>query len=286
MALLELVDVAREAGRADGAEPAPAPSGTGPAGLGGLVRRASDLAEPAAGTGPDRLLPVAAELRALLPGGGLRRGGTAAVLAGSGPDGSGSAAGSTSLLLALLAEASAGGAWIAAVGMPGLGPVAAAQAGIALSRLALIPCPGPEWTTVVAALLDGVDVVVVAPPGAVPARVASRLAARARQRGGVLVSYGRWEGADVTLSVEHGQWEGLGSGHGRLRRRHLVISAHGRGAAGRPRRVQVLLPDPEGRLAPAAGSATGTHLAPAARTAPAARPARAAPAAGSPRRAA
>jgi hypothetical protein len=115
----------------------------------------------------------------------------------------------------------------------------------------------------VAALLDGVDVVVAAPPGPVTARAASRLAARARQRGSVLVSYGRWEGADVTLSVEHGQWEGLGSGHGRLWRRHVVISARGRGAAVRPRRVRVLLPDPAGRLAPATVSAGSVHLAPA-----------------------
>ena len=59
--------------------------------------------------------------------------------------------------------------------------------------------PGPEWPTVVAALIDGVDVVVVAVPGQVSGSVTSRLVARARQRGCVLVPYGRWDGADVTL---------------------------------------------------------------------------------------
>jgi hypothetical protein len=210
----------------------------GVAGLTGAVRRASDLADSVAGGGPDRLVPVSPELRPLLPGGGLRRGSTVAVTPGA-----------SSLVLALLAGASAAGAWSAVVGMPGLGLLAAAQAGVELERLALVPDPGPEWTVVVAALLDGVDVVVVAPPGPVPARVASRLAARARQRGSVLLPYGGWEGAALTLTAESGQWEGLGAGRGRLRCRELIITARGRGAAGRPRRVRVRLPDRHGRLA-------------------------------------
>lgn len=199
------------------------------------VRRASDLARPAAGVGADRLLPVAPELHPLLPG--LRRGSSVAV------------SGGTSMVLALLARASADGAWCAVVGLPRLGLLAAAQAGIALERLALVPHPGPEWPTVVAALLDGVELVVVAPPGPVGDRTASRLLARARQRGGVLVSYGRWPGAELTLTTEEEEWDGLEAGHGRLRCRELTIVATGRGAAARPRRVRVRLPDPAGRLA-------------------------------------
>lgn len=202
--------------------------------LAGVVRRASDLSE--ATSGHDRMLPVAAELRPLLPG--LRRGSTVSV-----------AAGLTSLVPALLAAASTGGAWTAVVGMPNLGVLAAAQVGVALERLALVPHPGPEWPAVVAALLDGLDVVVVAPPGPVPDRVASRLAARARQRGSVLVPYGHWAGADLTLAAEAATWSGLGTGHGRLRCRELVVTARGRGAAARPRQARVLLPDPAGRLA-------------------------------------
>jgi hypothetical protein len=204
-----------------------------------LLRRASDLADALAAGGVDQLLPVAPELLPLLPAGGLRRGSIVTITPGT-----------RSLVPALLAEASASGAWIAVVGMPRLGILAAAQAGVELARLALIPYPGPEWTGVVAALLDGVDVVVVAPPGPVTGRVASRLAARARQRGSVLVPYGRWEGADLTLTADRGVWEGLGKGHGRLRSRELTITAHGRGAAGQPRSVRVQLPGPTGRLAP------------------------------------
>ena len=162
-------------------------------GLSGLVRLASEHAEEVGSTA-ERMLPVLPELRRLLPGGGLRRGSTIAI-----HNGSASGSGGTSILFALLAAASAAGSWCAVIGLPDLGAVAAAESGIALERLALVPYPGPEWSSVVAALLDGFDVVATAPPGPVAASVATRLAARARQRGGVLVPFGQWSGADVVL---------------------------------------------------------------------------------------
>jgi hypothetical protein len=199
---------------------------------GGLVRPASSPL-PA----DERTLPVLAPLRGLLPSRGLRRGSTVAV----GP-GWPAPSGNTSLVFALLAEASKAGSWCAVVGLPALGAVAAADTGIVLERLALVPNPGPEWATVAAALIDGVDVVVIAAPGVVSAAIASRLAARARQRGSVLVPYGRWEGADITLRVTRGRWDGLGDGHGRLRRREVTIVAQGRGAAAQPKEITVWMP--------------------------------------------
>jgi hypothetical protein len=103
----------------------------------------------------ERPLPVLAALEPLLPPGGLRRGSAVAVR------------GSASLLLALLAGPSQEGAWCAVVGLPALGLVAAAEIGVALERLALVPDPGPDWAAVAGALLDAVDVVVVAPRGRV-----------------------------------------------------------------------------------------------------------------------
>jgi len=203
-------------------------------GLAGLVRPASAHArDPAAGD--ERILPVPAGLRPVLPDGGLRRGATIAVGPGTG---------ATSVLLSLLGTASAGGAWTAVVGMPALNPAAAAELGACLDRLALVPYPGPEWTAVVAALLDGFDLVVAAPPGPVAAAVAARLAARARQRGGVLVGFGSWPGAELVLRPDGGTWAGLGHGRGRLVRRELRVLAQGRGAAARPRRTRLVLPDP------------------------------------------
>jgi hypothetical protein len=154
----------------------------------------------------------------------------------------GPAAGATSVLFALLSAASAGGCWCAVVGLPALGAVAAGESGISLERLALVPYPGPEWPAVVAALLDGFDLVVAAPPGRVGADVTSRLSARARQRGSVLLAAGAWAGAELVLTPTGGTWEGLGQGRGRLRRRELTVVAQGRGAATRPRYAQLQLP--------------------------------------------
>jgi hypothetical protein len=156
------------------------------------------------------------------------------------------ATGATSLLYALLAEASTAGSWCAVVGLPRLGLVAAAEAGVAVDRLALVPNPGPEWAPVVGALLDGVDIVVTATPGQVSAAMTGRLAARARQRGAVLLPMGaRWPGADLTLEVVRGAWHGLERGRGRLRRYEAEVLAHGRGAAARPRRAHLWLTGPK-----------------------------------------
>lgn len=193
-----------------------------------------------------RVLPVLPALAGLLPDGGLRRGATVAVAA---------APGATSLALALLAGPSAARSWCAVVGVPTLGLAAAAEVGIDAGRLALVPAPGREWAAVVAALLDGLDVVAVRPPGRrVPGGDARRLAARARERGAVLVAVGGWDGADVRLAAASPAWEGLDRGAGHLTARLVDVVAEGRGAAARPRRARLWLPAPGGRAA-AAGAA-------------------------------
>lgn len=173
-------------------------------------------------------LPVHPALSALLPT-GLRRGSTLAVH------------GSASLLLATLGAASADGAWCALVGLPSVSAEAAAEYGIDLTRLAVVPSPGASWTTAVGALLDAVDIVAARPPRLAPGDV-RRLAARARTRDAVLVSYGEWPGADVRLQAEDPQWSGIGSGTGRLRARRLQVRAEGRGASARPRAATLWLP--------------------------------------------
>jgi hypothetical protein len=160
------------------------------------------------------------------------------------------------LLFAMLAGASAAGSWCAAVGLPRLGLVAAAEAGVALERLALVPHPGPDWVDAVGALLDGLDIVAVATPGGVAPQLANRIAARARQRGTVLVAVGAWPAADVTLRVVGATWHGLGAGVGRLRRREVEVAVSGRGAAARARRARLWLPGVSGAPAPMAPMVT------------------------------
>jgi hypothetical protein len=212
----------------------------------GLVRRASDRVDQAV----ERSLPVVPALRPLLPGGCLRRGSTVAITGRTSVPGTGA----TSLLFAVLAEASAAGAWCAVVGLPRLGLVAAVEAGVAVERLALLPHPGPDWVDAVGALLDGLDVVAVGVPGGVAPRLAARITARARQRGAVLVVVGGWPGADVTLQITAATWHGLGAGVGRLRHREVEVAVSGRGAAARLRRARLWLPGPSGAPMPAESS--------------------------------
>jgi hypothetical protein len=228
--------------RPTGSAPALVGSGAAGPGLVGSGAAGPGLVGSGAAPAGERLLPVVPALRSLLPGQGLRRGTTVAV------------GRSAALALALVAGASAAGSWVAAVGLPDLGIVAAAETGIALERLALVPAPGTRaWPTVVAALLDAVDVVLVRPPAGLPAGQARRLAARARERGAVLVPLGTWsEPADLRLAVAASAWHGLGQGNGRLQARWVEVVVGGRGAAGRERRARLWLPGPDGTIAPAA----------------------------------
>lgn len=180
-------------------------------------------------------LPVLPALRGLLPG-GLRRGTVVAV-------------GHWSLLcLAVAAGASAAGAWCAAVGLPQLGVVAAADAGLDPGRLLLIPAPGAGWPQVVASLLDGCELVLVRPPGRPSAQVRTRLAAILRRCGGVLVVAGGWDGAQARLLMVRQEWAGIGTGHGRLRARRVQVAADGRGTAARSRTQWLWLPGPDGSV--------------------------------------
>lgn len=197
----------------------------------------------------DHLLPAAPALRPLLPDGGLRRGSTVSV----------QGVGATSLAFALLAEPNAAGAWCAAVGLHSLGLLAADHAGLDLSRLVLIPEPGSDWPTVVAALLDVFEIVLLRPPSRINAKLQRRLAARLRERDRVLVVLGPDDSLgmppDVRLTGTAGVWEGLGWGFGHLRSRQLRVSSEGRRLAGRPRQATVWLPDPTGHM-----TSTVSHL--------------------------
>ncbi len=208
------------------------------------LRDLAERARPVA-LAREQVLPVLPALHALMPGGALRRGSTVVI--------TGEAA--TSLALALAAAPSVAGSWVAAVGLPRLGLDAATELGLSLERLVLVPdVPPASWGAVVAALVGAADLVLMGPePGGADRRVratdARRLAARARERGSVLVvvdprarSTRSSLQADLRLSAGEVRWHGLGRGHGHLEARHVVIDADGRREAARPRRVSLWLP--------------------------------------------
>jgi hypothetical protein len=161
----------------------------------------------------------------------------------------------TSLALALTGPATAAGSWCAVVGVDDLGLLAAAELGVDLGRTLVVADPGPDgWASVVASLLDAVEVVLVRPGHAIVPTTRRRLVARARDRGSVLIHVGGratvWaEAPDLTISSGASCWEGIGAGHGRLRARRVEVEVAGRRGAVRPRRAELWLPGPDGRLA-------------------------------------
>lgn len=226
---------------------------------GGIDRALSARVRPTSDR-RDQVLPLLPALAAVMPGGGLQRGAVVAVeqrgtAARRGADTVGDAGGATTLAFGLLAAATAGGAWCAAVGADDVGVLALAELGVDLERLVLVPRPGPRWPEVAACMVDGLDTVLVCPPGPVRPGIARRLAARARDRRCALVVLTRpagWpEGPDLRLVVAGGGWHGVGQGHGHLRGRRVELTATGRRGAVRPVRQVLWLPDDTGAVASA-----------------------------------
>jgi hypothetical protein len=195
-----------------------------------------------------RLMEVPYAMVGLFPEGGIRRGSTVAV---------DPASGGLSLALSLAAEVTGDGSWVAVVGLPSLGVVAAAELGVRLDRLALVHHPGDQWPAVVASLLDGVDLLLLRTPTRARAADARRLAARARERGTVMMVLDRdgsgragqrWpESPDLRLAVVRSVWGGLGEGYGHLEARQMEVVLTGRRAAARERRQSLWLPGPGGK---------------------------------------
>jgi len=185
------------------------------------------------------VLPTHPAFTSLLPGGGLRSGSAYAI------------ARSMSLLLALMARPSQDGAWCGVVGMPELGAEAAEKYGLDLDRLVFIPDPGPRWLAVTATIAEVLPVVAVRPPvGANTARAgaeATRLAARLRDRGTVLLVQGPWPQAEAVIDVADPRWAGLGQGHGYLAGRELTVSVSSKRTP-TARRARMLLPAADGSI--------------------------------------
>ena len=201
----------------------------------GVLRTLMASVQPTV-TAADRLIPVAPDLARLIPFGGLRRG-TVAEIAHHG------------LVCSTLSAAMAEGPWVAVVGVPSFGLAAAARLGVALERLAVVQSPPPEQAgSVVAALVDAVEVVVVGPGVITRATDARRLQARLRERSGVLLTTGPWpEATELQLHVVGGTWRGMEHGYGHLQEWTLEVEVRGRGAAAQGRRGLVRLAQPSRR---------------------------------------
>lgn len=171
----------------------------------------------------ESLLPIPDSLVELLPS-GLPRG-VVGVLTGA-----------RSLSLSMAAAVTAAGGYVAIVGQPDIGLLAAKEMGADLDRLAVVPDPGADPVEVAAVLMDGMDLVLLGLGGrAVPPTRARAVTARAQHRGcTLLVTDGQWQGATVRLDARVCGYEMTGGrlpGFGRIDRVRLSMRARGKALA-------------------------------------------------------
>ena len=211
----------------------------------------------------ERTLSVLPAFESLLPNAALQRGSVVAC--------EGSAA--VTLALGLAAGPSQAGAWVAVAGFPDLGLAAAAELGVVPSRLVMVTEPAggfndPTWADVLAAMIDGFDVLLLG-PGTLKVRTntARRLVARAQARGAVIVTVGANAAfaGDLRFDVTQVSWHGLGDGCGVAHDRRARVQLTGRRVP-RPRHTEMRLPAANGQIAadqlPAAETASVVALCP------------------------
>jgi hypothetical protein len=189
----------------------------------------------------DLCLPVDEVLATMLPDAGLQRG---RVIGCSG-------VAAWSLALGLISRAVSTGSWAAFVGAPMVGLEAAAEFGVALSRVVLVDADGSSsvWAERVAAAADGFELIVTCPPVGAE-RVVRRVRQRLQARGVVLVAVSASTpslACDLELSSTSVTWAGIGQGAGHLRARRVMVEVAGRRMP-RPVERELLLPCPNGRL--------------------------------------
>jgi hypothetical protein len=196
-----------------------------------LAERFSSLTTVAAS---ERTLPVHPCFVDVLPA--LQRGSTIACTGGA----------KVSLALGLASGASQEGSWVGVAGLPEIGVCAAADIGLALERLVMVG-GDPSWVDVLAAMIDGFDVIIVGPRvGRLGSTAVRRLQARLQARGAVLIAVDVPAlGADLQFVTDGEEWVGLGAGHGVATGRRAAVELSGRRMP-RPRRAALWLPDARG----------------------------------------
>ena len=110
--------------------------------------------------------------------------------------------GSTTLLLAALALRQGATGWCGIIGGDELGWCAATEVGLDLNRVLTVPAPlldDASTLTVTSTLLDGVDTLLIGAAVAEGLRTQHRrrLLSRARERGHLILTPARWEGARI-----------------------------------------------------------------------------------------
>lgn len=126
-------------------------------------------------------IPVAPELAALFPSGGLERGHVYGCRGDAW----------LSLMYVLIAQSTQEGSWVSMINLDFVAMMSAQEQGVALQRVLCVDAKGDAavWTHVVGACVDGVDIVVVYRPQCRTSDV-RRIEARLKAHGSILIVVG------------------------------------------------------------------------------------------------
>ena len=180
---------------------------------------------------------------------GLRRGSTVLIQGDKGT-------GAISLALAVVARGTSDGLWCSVVGPLDLGIVAGVELGVDLDHLIVVDTPRTRLATVLGALVDGCDVVMLRLPLALTRQEMLRLSARARQRRVLLLLVrdvrshaNAWADApEITAVVCSSDFVGIANGSGRIAARRIVVETRHRRGVDNAGPVALWLPSPGGEL--------------------------------------
>ena len=221
----------------------------------------------------ERLLPVH---QALAPLFGLASGDPAPLALTRGHTVACVGSAAMSCALAVLVAPTQAGSWAGVVGLPSCGVQAAADLGVSLERTVFVADPTSgsrassqqaDAAAVLSALVDGVDVLLLAHHvvNSLSPSLLRRLQTRVQSRGGILVVVNETNpstsslSADIRLTATTEQWQGVGSGHGHLQRRRVLLQLDGRRRA-RTSAHSVWLPDHRGQLSSVETTAENTGV--------------------------
>jgi hypothetical protein len=153
--------------------------------------------------------------------------------------------GLTRLGLKLLAEPSRVAPVVALDTRGWISPMAAWETGVLSERLVVVRCDDfILWPKVTSALFEGIRAVYVEVPARAKDQDLRRLAALARARRVAVAMRSMGDGlppgiAYLRLRALGVTWEGADMGHGKLKKRRLMLEASGKGVAGMLRRFEV-----------------------------------------------
>ena len=221
----------------------------------------------------ERLLPVH---QALAPLFGLASGDPAPLALTRGHTVACVGSAAMSCALAVLVAPTQAGSWAGVVGLPSCGVQAAADLGVSLERTVFVADPTSgsrassqqaDAAAVLSALVDGVDVLLLAHHvvNSLSPSLLRRLQTRVQSRGGILVVVNETNSstsslsADIRFTATTEQWQGVGSGHGHLQRRRVLLQLDGRRRA-RTSAHSVWLPDHRGQLSSVETTAENTGV--------------------------